>query len=469
MENSFSVKAKLPLSIFRFHNVESAARGVLPDFHESVARPSILAALASAAAIAAIGVPTLGFAKDLPEHARELKTQLIEKVMPYWYDTTLDKQNGGYVLADDVKGRGTATEKQIVTQSRLVWTFSHAQLKGLNDGKHDYLKAAEHGYRFLLDHFLDKENGGYYWKTDLSGKAINDRKYLYGESFVVYAFVEYYRASGNNEALRRALDLYHTIQKNCHDARNDGWFEHHERNWKLIDKQDPRIEVEIAGRKSANAHLHWMEALAELYDATRDDDVKKSLAEALRLNATIFYPKEVGTACFHRMPDWQPVQRDPNPGLSYGHNVEFAWLMIRAENVLKQKPSWDHFDAIMQHALKYGYDHQLGGIYNRGFDDQPATDTDKVWWSQAEMMAALTDGIRHKKNAAFSEALDKLLHFLATYQTNAADGIWLDTVTKEGKPKSTAKAHNWKANYHDVRAMVKFVEAFAPGKPAPPK
>jgi mannobiose 2-epimerase len=95
----------------------------------------------------------------------------------------------------------------------------------------------------------------------LSGKAINDRKYLYGESFVVYAFVEYYRASGNQEALRHALDLYHTIQRHCHDANNEGWFEHHERNWKLIDQQDSRIEVEIAGRKSANAHLHWMEAL----------------------------------------------------------------------------------------------------------------------------------------------------------------------------------------------------------------
>jgi len=85
---------------------------------------------------------------------------------------------------------------------------------------------------------------------------------------------------------------------------------------------------------------------------------------------------------------------------------------------------------IMQHAFKYGYDHALGGIYNRGFDDQPTTDTDKVWWSQAEMMAALTDGIRHKKNAAYSEPLDKLLHFLSTYQTNPADGIWLDTFTK---------------------------------------
>jgi len=40
-------------------------------------------------------------------------------------------------------------------------------------------------------------------------------------------------------------------------------------------------------------------------------------------------------------------------------------------------------------------------------------------------------------------------------------GIWLDTVTAEGKPKSTGLAHSWKANYHDVRALVKFIEAFS--------
>jgi mannose/cellobiose epimerase-like protein (N-acyl-D-glucosamine 2-epimerase family) len=58
--------------------------------------------------------------------------------------------------------------------------------------------------------------------------------------------------------------------------------------------------------------------------------------------------------------------------------------------------------------------------------------------------------------------LDKLLHFVLTYQADPADGVWLDTVTADGKPKSTAKAHNWKANYHDVRALVKFIEAFSP-------
>ncbi len=391
-----------------------------------------------ALAIFLSGIAPAHSATDFSEPARALKSHLSGQVMPYWFDTAQDKEHGGYVLADDLKGRGVAKEKQIVSQARMVWGFSHAHRKGLSDDRRNYLKAAEQGRRFLLEHFLDRENGGYFWTTDLSGKVLNDRKILYGEAFVIYAFVEYSRASGDREALRQALDLYQALQQHAHDAQHTGWFEHFTRDWKPIMSPDARIEVEVGGLKSANAHLHWMEALTELFEATHDQAVKQSLEEALKINATWFYPRDAGKSCFHRQPDWTPVTDPNSAGLSYGHNVEFAWLMIR-----------------------YGYDHERGGLYSRGLDDQPATQTDKVWWVQAEMLAALTVDMGHRPTAASAEALEKLLRFVSKYQADPADGIWLDTVDAQGRPKATGKAHNWKANYHDVRAMVKFIETFS--------
>jgi cellobiose epimerase len=406
----------------------------------------------------------LGFAQalaaDLAVEARQWRIDLDRKILPYWFDTARDTQRGGYLLADDAKGRGEARDKQIVSQSRMVWGFSHAHLKGFSDAKRDYLVAAKQGYLFLLAHFLDKENGGYFWKTDLAGQPIADCKFLYGESFVVYAFVEYYRASGDTNALKHALDLYRVVQQRMHDPKNGGWIEHTERNWTPLKPGDPRNEVEVVGFKSANSHLHWMEALAELHDATHDPDVKQSLEEALRLNQQYFYPKDAGQSCFHRQPDWRPVTDLKSAGLSYGHNVEFAWLMIRAEQVLGRPPSWPHFYAHLDHALKHGYDHQHGGLYHRGIDDQPATDTNKIWWVEAEMMAALSDALKHQPNPQYEQALIRLLEFVRKYQADPRDGIWFDTVTAEGQPKSTAKAHDWKANYHDVRAIVKFIDAF---------
>jgi len=276
----------------------------------------------------------------------------------------------------------------------------------------------------------------------------------------MYGLVEYYRASGDRAALDQALQLYHVIQKHAHDSKNGGWVEHFERDWTPITDPKAAVIVELGGAKSANTHLHLMEALTELYEATHDPDVRASLEEALKINSTWFYPNDPAKSAFHRQPDWQVVTAPSSAGLSYGHNVEFAWLMIRAQKVLGQQLSWPHFEAHLNHALKYGYDHQRGGLYSRGFDNQPASDTDKVWWVQAEMLAALTDALKHKENPEYEQALDMLLQFVLRYQEDPKDAIWLDTVTAEGKPKVSAKAHNWKANYHDVRAMVKFIDAF---------
>ena len=401
-----------------------------------------------------------GSPRNFKDEARAFRADLKYRILPYWHDTAIDKTNGGYVLADDGKGRSVARDKQLVSQARMVWTFSHVHLKGYSDERRNYLAAAGQGYRFLLQHFLDKEHGGYYWKTDLAGKPTNDRKILYGESFVIYALVEYHRASGSKEALQHALDLYRLIQKQTHDGTHDGWFEHFTRDWRLIASPDPGSEVEVPGLKSANAHLHLMEAITELYQATRDADVKKSLEESLRINATHFYPRDAGKSSFHRQPDWKDVTDPKSAGLSYGHNVEFAWLMIHAEEVLGASPSWKHFDAHVEHALKFGYDYAHGGLYDRGVGDQFATRKDKVWWVQSEMMAALTDGLSHQPRADYSRALSLLINFIIKHQADPVDCIWYDTVAEDGTPKNPAKAHNWKANYHDVRALVKFVEAF---------
>lgn len=401
-------------------------------------------------------------ADPLPQHAAAYRSQLTQTILPYWLGK-LDATNGGFLLSDDaVRGATAPREKQLVSQARMVWTFAHAHLHGLDDANRSCLKAAWNGYSFLTNHFRDATHGGYYWKTDLAGRPINERKIIYGESFAIYAFVELHRATKSPQPLEEALKLYRVIQRHAHDRQHRGWHEHFTRDWQRLPDRDPAAEVEVAGFKSANTHLHLQEALAELYDVTKDAEVKRSLEEALDLNKRYFYPKDAGKSCFHRQPDWKEVTDPKSAGLSYGHNVEFAWLMIRAEEVLGQGPDWPHFYAHLEHALQHGYDHERGGLYHRGIGNEPASDQNKIWWVEAEMMAALTDALRHEENAAQRKALEQLVHFVNEYQTDKRTGIWLDTVTADGKPKSTGLAHSWKANYHDVRALVKFIEAFSP-------
>jgi len=49
--------------------------------------------------------------------------------------------------------------------------------------------------------------------------------------------------------------------------------------------------------------------------------------QLLGLNQRYFYPKDAAKSCFHRQRDWKVLPTQRAPELSYGHNVEFAWLM----------------------------------------------------------------------------------------------------------------------------------------------
>ncbi len=395
----------------------------------------------------------------LSQHAKKYRAQLVGKILPYWLQT-VDPRHDGFLLSDDaVKGRCVPKEKQLATQARMVWAFSHAHLHGLANAN-ECVQAAQNGYRFLTEKFGDHKNGGYFWKTDISGKTTNDRKILYGQSFVIYALIEYHRASKTVEPLRHAIELYRFIEEHAHDQKNRGWLEHFTSDWKPLGGYDSLGEVELIGYKSANTHLHLQESLTELYDATREASVKQSLAEVLEINKRYFYPKNPARSHLHYKPDWSDVTDASDVGLSYGHNVEFAHLMIRTENILGRTEDWPHFYSQINHALKFGYDHRRGGLYYRGMDDRPAYDTTKVWWVQAEMMSALTEALLHEENAEHRRALHQLVHFVNEFQGDKLDGVWLNAVTKQGKPTNTSKAHGWKDNYHETRALVKFTEAF---------
>ena len=253
---------------------------------------------------------------------------------------------------------------------------------------------------------------------------------------MVYALVEYARASGDPGALRHALDLFRTIQRHCHDATHGGWGEHYERDWRFIARQDDRIEVEVAGLKSANAHLHWMEALAELCEATRDDDVRRALAEALRLNATHFYPPEAGKACFHRNPDWSFVA-DQAQVFRTATTSEFAWLMIRAEKCSSETLVADP-GTIPDTLSNTATITSAAGSTTTGVGGNPPTTPTRCGG------ASRNDGGPDRRLAAssvsdYAAALEQLVGFLDTHQVGE-DGIWLRNVKRRGQAQ-TAKAH----------------------------
>jgi len=417
--------------------------------------------------------------------AQEWETLLKDRMLPYWHNTTANTRAGYQVYdpGDQTLMRSRSWRKQIqsaikrrndrmqnenvrglVSQARLLWVFSHAHILGYSTSQHDHLKAAADGYSYLIETMIDHQYGGLYWKTDVNRGVIEPQKILYGQSIAIYALVEYHRASGLADPLEYACALYETVQQKFQDKAHGGWIEHCDRDFTLLTCTGERLPgvPDIIGFKSGDAHLHWMEALTELYSEVKDVSVRDSLLEAIELLCTKFYPSNVSASCEYRLPDWKAVVSDEFSGLSHGHMIEFGWLMLHAQQALGMSPHWDHFESLLRHSLRYGFDHERGGFYFRGKPHEPACDTTKFWWVQAEGLSALTDAVAQFDSDEYNGALIQLVNWILSYQIRSDDGVWIVSTGAEGRPQNVKKAGAWKAAYHEVRAIAKFVHAFAP-------
>lgn len=415
---------------------------------------------------------------DFGQVAAWFDASLRTRVMPYWLRTAPDLRYGGFHLCDPRPGRTRrppfltsarhracspcAPFKSLVIQSRMLYGFSLAHRLGWAGTGGDYLQAAEHGYRFIRDRMYDREHGGLLAIVDLDGSPRDSRKLLYSHAFAIVGLVEFHRASGNAAALELALDTYRHAHSRLHDARHGGWIEHADRHFQPLrfTHPPPGGLVGVAELKSADALLHWMEALAELLEASRCADVAGSLAEALRFNRTCFFPVGHARAYQLRTADWRPIGGSRYDVHSYGHAVQFAWLMIRAERVLGVAPSWEHFHGLLAEALYRGLDRARGGMFLEGPGTRPAADRRKVWWVQAEAIAALADGLRDRNDPDYATALTGLLTWVLRYHILSEDEVWIAATDEVGRPLDVTKAGPWKGAYHDVRAMTKFVEVF---------
>jgi mannose/cellobiose epimerase-like protein (N-acyl-D-glucosamine 2-epimerase family) len=411
--------------------------------------------------------------------ALEWEALLRDRMLPYWHNTTVNSR-GGYRVYDpgdqswraQIKSmikRGNHRSQNeslrgLVSHARLLWVFSHAHLLGYSTPQYDYLKRAAHGYSYLIETMLDRQYGGFYWKADVDRGVTEPQKIFYGQSMAIYALVEYYRASGLSEPLEHARSLYETVQQRFYDKVHGGWIEHCERDFTPLTCTGERLPgvPDIIGFKSGDAHLHWMEALTELYAEVKDASVRDSLVEALELLCTKFYPPSVSACCEYRLPDWKAVANDEFSGLSHGHMVEFCWLMLHAQQVLGTPGNRNHFESLLRHSLRYGFDQERGGFYFRGKPNEPACDTTKFWWVQAEGLSALTDAVAQFDSDEYNGTLTQLVDWILNYQIRSDDGVWIVSTDTEARPLNVKKAGEWKAAYHEVRAITKFVHTFAP-------
>ncbi len=399
----------------------------------------------------------------------EVQDHLRDELLPYWRTHGVDHEFGGYLTYYDRNGKPTGeTIKTLICQTRMIYTFSSIHRAGLDPGN-TFIEGARQGVEFLIEHFWDDTHSGWYWTVERDGTPANESKLAYGHSFAMYALSEYGMASGDHRGMEWAVKTFETLQAFAADNRYGGYYEFFERDW-----TKKRPGVYGGDRKSFDVHMHLMEAFTNMYEATGAPIYREKTLETIGVLFDRIIHPEFGTGMAQFLPDWSPEKavlfrdvwgsdRDvhddegrPLDNTSFGHNVEFAWLLGHTIRILglDVSPYKERMRKLYDHCVEYGVDYKNGGVFCEGPNRGPARERNKEFWQQAECLVGLLDAFFVLGDPKYLAAYEKVHRFVMDHVINREVGEWFPLFDENNNLLWDYMGHAWKINYHTVRSMI---------------
>ena len=390
----------------------------------------------------------------------EARVLLETNILRFWQERMVDYRQGGfYGRIDGYNVLHPDAEKGAVLNARILWTFA-AAARVLNNTPYRILAAR--AYDYLMQRFMDREQGGVYWSLNADGTPLDTKKQTYAIAFAIYGLAEYVRLTNNQEALNAAIRLFEDLEAHAYKWDNEkmskcknGYVEALTRDWQPI--ADMRLsEKDENGVFTMNTHLHVLEAYTNLYRVLKNvqrDDVqgtKERITKQLRTLIDIFANRIFDPATGHLMlffdEKWQPSNTHTSPG----HDIEAAWLLHEALEVFGDEELLNQTLPVI---------HSLAQAAEEDIMDE------KEWWCYAEAVVGYIDQWKLYQDEKPIESninlelAETAFHYIQTHLMDRENGEWFWTILPDGTPDRTHdKAGFWKCPYHNSRMCIEIIE-----------
>ena len=341
--------------------------------------------------------------------------------------------------------------KGIILNTRILWSFS--AIAGFSgDAKTKQLSVR--AYNYLYDFFQDKKYGGVYWELNADGTSVRRKKQVYAQAFAIYGLSQYYLLTKEETAKIWAISLFKLLEQHALDGKNEGYIEAFQEDWSVV--EDMRLsEKDQNAAKTMNTHLHVLEAYTLLYHIYPDSKVKKSLENLINLFLDRFLTKN---GHFHLFFDkkWQLLSST----ISFGHDIEAAWLLIEAAKVTENTELLQKTEKIAlivaKTFLKEGYI-EGKGVLNELNKNNNKIDKDRHWWPQAEALVGLLYAYEIDKDIVYKTAILDIWNFIKNNIIDYKNGEWFFRIDDNNQAYvNEDKLGMWKCPYHNSRALLKF-------------
>jgi cellobiose epimerase len=383
----------------------------------------------------------------------EVTVNLTKNLLPYWSSKMVDNDNGGFYGRIDYNDQIIPGEdKGGILNARILWTYSSAY-RVLKDSA--YLSLARREKNYIMAHFIDKQYGGAYRSVTSKGEPSDTRKQTYTQSFFIYGLSEYYRATGDTEALQAAKEIFGLLEKNALDKESNGYFEVFTRDWKR--SRDMLIgEKTIADEKTMNTSIHIMESYTNLYRVWPD----KRMGECLKNIIEIFLDKMVDRNTSHLICFFDKNGNGTSTIDSYGHDIESSWLVYEAASLLKDPALLEKVRKVsikIANAASEGLQPDGSMIYERDYVSGDIR-SERSWWPQAETVVGYLNAYELTGNEKYLYNSINNWNYIKTHLVDNKNGGWYPSVNESGIVGKSDKGGFWTCPYHNGRMCLEVIE-----------
>lgn len=391
---------------------------------------------------------------DFKKLAEQYRSELFDKVIPFWLEKSQDNEYGGYFTCLDRDGSVYDTDKFIWMQGREVWMFS--KLCNEVECKPEWLNCAIQGAEFLKKYGHDGQLN-WYFAVDREGHPLVEPYNIFSYTFAVIAFGQLSLATGNEEYAEIAKKTFDIVLSKVDNPKG---------RWS---KASPGARA----LKTFDLPMILCNVALEIEPLLEPDFLQQTINTCLHEVLDVFYRPELGLIVEALGKDGNLVDCFDGRKLNPGHAIESTWFIMDLGTRLGRRDLIDKAVEISLKEIEYGWDKTYGGIFyfmdRLGHPRHELEWDQKLWWVHLETLISTLKGYQLTGNPKCLEWFEKIHDYTWSHFADPEYPEWFGYLNRQGEVLLPLKGGKWKGCFHVPRGLFncwRMLDSLAQSQPA---